>query len=97
MTTDTTVATKEYVVEISFIAMQPVETAVLMLASSPEEAREVVSKLFHRRQDLVIASINEKPKGYRDTGNEGATTMEVTEEAMTNNVVTFPTNKKDMN
>ena len=90
MTQESTSNVKEYVVEISFF--QPVETAVLMLASSPEEAREVVSKLFHRRQDLVIASINEKPKGYRQPEHEETMTMETT----TNNVTPFPV-KKDLN
>ena len=91
MTQEST-TTKEYVVEISFMHMQPVETAVIMLGNSPEEVEEVVKKLFHKRQDLVIASIKEKPRGYR----EEATTQEVTQEAMENNLLAFPT-KKDMN
>ena len=96
MTQEATQAPKEYVVEISFLHMQPVETAVLMLGNSEEEVREVVTKLFHKRQDLVIASVHEKPKGYRDNPEEAMTMENTTEEITKDNVVQFTT-KKDLN
>lgn len=89
-TTEAT-AVKEYVAEISFLHMQPVESSVVILGKDEQEVLATIEKLFHKRQDLVIASIHEKPKGYRD---ESPSSKEmVTEDS---NVVEFPT-KKDLN
>ena len=57
---------KEYVAEISFLHKQPVESSVVILGKDEQEVRDTITNLFHKRQDLVIASVNEKPKNYRE-------------------------------
>jgi len=98
MTTETTEATietvtvKEYVAEISFLHVQPVESSVVILGKDEQEVRDTITNLFHKRQDLVIASVNEKPKGYREE-----TLVQAEQgEATTATVLDFPT-KKDLN
>lgn len=50
-----------FTLEISFNHIQPVETSVSLLATSEDEAKEILTKLFEKRQDLVIASCFKSP------------------------------------